>query len=437
MNNDTQQGKKQLLFSTLGIVKDTNDPAQQGRVRVYCPSVDHEDYTVDDLPWALYVTPFGGSLKNNKSGVNEDISYGPVSYGMWAIPKVGATVVIQFLNGDPNYRVYVGCVYPIQSNRGMPAGRGYDITQSKPYPKGPFTDSYEEIQPSVANQKEAGLADEYYFTRGGYERQVAQAVTDKDGTEGYAKNPNKTDPKDLDPQGYCFTTPGQHFISMNDSSDFCRVRIKTTAGHQVIMDDTNERIYVSTAKGNNWFEMDQDGHVHFYGAQSISFTTDADFNITAIKNINMKAGGDVNIKAGNVINATADTSININAGCSTLITCGDHFEVNATSNVNITSGKKTDVKAGAAMSMSTSAALGLKSGAAASLTSGAALNLKAGGNILATGSKIHLNGPGAASAADAAEAAKANLAVEPGIVPIHEPFYRPQTQGQRNPKWQG
>lgn len=386
-----------MLYTTVGIVKDTNDPAQQGRVRVYCPSVDHEDYTVDDLPWALYMTPFGGAVKNRKAGPEGDIAYGPTSYGFWAIPKVGSTVVIQFLNGDPNFRIWTGCLYPIQSNRGLPGGRGYDITKSKPYPKGPWTDSYEDIQPTKKNQIAAGLDNEYYQTRGGYERQHAQALTEKDGSDGYASNPNKSDPKDYDPQGYSITTPGGHYLSMDDTNDFCRVRLRTTTGHQILLDDTNERIYVSTNKGKTWFEMDEDGHIHFYAAQSISFTTDEDFNITALNNVNIHAGQDINLKADNMVNFKAATNINLDSGCSTLITCGDNFEVNAASKVNTTSGSTT--------------------------------NILASGNIIQTGSNIHLNGP------QAATAAKAYKAPEPGIVPTHEQWNRPKTKGTRNKFW--
>lgn len=415
-NPESLKGLQNIFFTTIGIVEDTNDPAQLGRLKVYCPSIDNENHTTDDLPWTSYASPFGGQIKNMKVGPEEDTIYGPSAYGIWAIPKQGATVLVQFINGNTNYRVWTHCLFPAMSNRGMPGGRGYDITKSKPFPPGPYSDSYEEMQPAKRNLEEAGLNDKHYFTRGGYERQIAQALTDKDGSDGYAKNPNKTDDKALDPQGYCIVTPGRHYISMQDQPDFCRVRIKTTTGHQIIMDDTNERIYVSTNKGKTWFEMDTDGHIHFYGSASISFTTDADFNVTAVGNINMDAGGSINMKAAADISGTAGSNINLNSGCSTLATCGDHFEVNAASNANITSGAKFNVNAGGQASISTSAALGLK----------------AGGNLLASGSQVHLNGP---SAPEALKAAKAAQAQAPGIVPEHEPWGRPKSDQERNKYW--
>jgi hypothetical protein len=269
-------------------------------------------------------------------------------------------------------------LYPAMSNRGLPAGRGYDVTKPKPFPAGPYSDSYEAMQPAKRNLAAAGLDSKHYFTRGGYERQVAQAITDKDGSEGYAKNPNKTSPKELDPQGYFLVSPGRHYISLQDQPDFCRLRIKTTTGHQILLDDTNERIYCSTNKGKSWFEMDSDGHVHFYGAESLSFTTDADYNVTAKGNINLHAGNGVNIKADGDVKITGGGDINLNSGCSTLVTAGDN------------------------------------------------IHLGAAGNIVEKGAKIYLNTMGTTAAA---------LAPTPGIVPSHEPFDRPKGKATRNKYW--
>ena len=410
----SQKGNSQAFYTTIGIVEDTNDPAQMGRIRVYCPSIDNEDHTVDDLPWTLYATPYGGAVMNFAAGPEGDVTYGQTSYGIWGIPKNGATVLIQFINGDTNYRVWTHCLYPIMGNRGLPAGRGLDITKTKPYPYGPFSDSYEEVQPAVKNLEEAGLHDKHYFTRGGYERQVAQAITDKDGTEGYSKNPNRTDPKELDPQGYCIVTPGRHYITMQDAADFCRIRVKTTTGHQIILDDTGDRIYVSTNRGKSWFEMDSDGHIHFYGGASVSFTTDEDFNITALGNINMNAGGSINMTAADTIQGTAGANINLNSGCSTLITTGDNFEVKTAGNIAMSS-TKFDAGSTAAM-----------------ILNGSTVDIKASGNLTQSGAKINLNSGAAATAAKAIEAPKALL---PGIVPEHEPWGRPKSDEVRNQYW--
>ena len=375
MSAESLQGIQSINFTTIGIVEETDDPAQAGRLKIYCPSIDHEDHKVEDLPWALYASPFGGVISNMVAGPDEDTSYGPTSYGLWAIPKQGATVLVQFINGNSNYRVWTHCLYPAMSNRGLPGGRGYDISKQKPFPVGPWTDSYEELQPAQKNLAEAGLNTRHFFTRGGYERQVAQAVTDKEGSDGYAKNPNK--PNKLDSQTVSLTSAGHHFISLQDAPEFCRMRMKTTTGHQIILDDTNERIYISTAKGENWIEMDSDGHIHVFGSKSISFNSGGDFNINAGGNVNIKAGSNVNV-LGSGVNITGIANIELNSGCSTLVTAGDFIELGASA------------------------------------------------DLVLAGSKIHLNSK---------PAKQAGSASAPGIVPSHEPWNRPSSAAPRNKYW--
>ena len=104
----------------------------------------------------------------------------------------------------------------------------------------------------------------------------------RDGSEGYQKNPYEYG-RDLSPQTVCFTTPGRHSLIFQDNPENGRVRIKTADGHQVILDDANERIYVSTCSGKSWFEMDRDGHIHAYGSESLSLSAGADINLIAGK----------------------------------------------------------------------------------------------------------------------------------------------------------
>ena len=74
-----------------------------------------------------------------------------------------------------------------------------------------------------------------------------------------------------------------HAITMDDRPFNQRVLFRTTNGHQVILDDTNEIIYVSTAKGETYFEMDQRGDIHVYASKNINFHAEDNFNINADK----------------------------------------------------------------------------------------------------------------------------------------------------------
>jgi len=355
-----------------GVVIDTSDPQQMGRVKVWCPAIDgdEDEYIRDNIPWASYVSPFAGQAYDYPAGQAGMSTPGPVSYGFWAVPKVGATVIIGFLYGDRNQRFYMGAFFPEHGNRSLPAGRNG--------PNGPTSDTEDLIQPanaSLQTQFQGNLQAPEAQTRGAYERQVAQPLTEKNGAEGYQQDVKAAG---FDPQTYCLVTPGRHALIMQDNPTNGRIRIKTAEGHQVILDDANERIYVSTAKGATWIELDQDGRVHVYAGDSVSITSGGDFNLSAAGNVNIQAGGNLNLLAG---------------GYGRLSACSD---------------------------------ISLSSDGASNFTSGGGMNLNAGGTLLQTAPTIHLNGP---------DAAKAPCATAPTTVPQHEPWERAASKVGRGKNW--
>ncbi len=385
---------------TLGVVKSTSDPKQMGRLKIYCPSIDDPSYELTELPWADYCSPFGGAINNftNPDGTKND---GPTSYGLWAIPKIGARVVVFFLDGDPNNRVWFGCMFPEQSNNTLPAGKNFDNFGAE----GPFTDTLNKKPLQESKLKKAGLdLGDFYKSRGGYEKQYSKdPIEDQQSTEGYADNPNS--PGILDPQGYGLVTPGGHYISLNDSPEHSRIRAKTRDGNQIILDDTTGFIYFSTDEGNSWSEMTRDGHVYMYGAKSISMKSDVDINMFAANNINMRALNDINV--------LSDKNINIQSAQESIFMMSNKF-INiqsATSDIN--------VKAGGSIFETSAKGFHMKSGAEINTHAASDLNILAGSQIKETGTKINLN---SASATSAQPASDSKPALEAPIVPEHEPW---------------
>lgn len=364
-----------------GVVIDVNDPQQMGRVKVWIPAVDGKDYDPKNIPWALYTTQVGGSINNYRGGNAATPSGGLTAYGLWTPLKVGAAVVVAFLFGNPNSRAVIACFYPDHRNRSLPVGRNRpDIAQV------PVGDNLNPIEPQNGNLQEqfaGNMTRSESKTRGVYERQVGQDKTNKDGTEGYQPNQDPgyssaVEQNGLDPQTYCWVTPGRHAIIMQDNAQTGRVRIKTSEGHQVIFDDANERIYVSTAKGKTWLELDEDGHIHVYASESISMYAGEDINLTAQRDVNVQAGRNINAVAGKSILASA---------CDEVHVTGDS---------------------------------GIK------LTSHANFDIFAEGGLIEEGEVIHLNGP---------RARHATCPIVPPIIPDHEPWARPATKGERNKNW--
>jgi uncharacterized protein (DUF2345 family) len=440
-----------------GTVVSTADPDQMGRVRVWVPALDGDDFVIEQLAWAEYVSPLMGFTVDYQAGEGNAQNTSQAAYGFWAIPKVGSEVMIFCKNGDPRKRCYFAASMGLHTNRSLPAGRNVDTLGNQ----GPFGDSGDgtgklnPIQPAYNNlrtQFENKITASEAQTRGAYERQAAQPGENKDGSEGYSTSP--ADATYLDPQTYCLVTPGRNAIILQDDPAHARLRFKTAEGHQIILDDANERIYISTSQGASWIEMDQDGHINIYGTDSVSLRSGKDINFYADGNINFEAKGGINMIAVNN---------------DVRITAGSHFQVQATKNIVQTACGLFDVDAESGMHLSATGNIDMKATNALNATGIASIDMRTGGDLKATGSKgvdilggpvkiggltvdigatagnvtisgnsVSIDGPPAmppTSAQTAAGASCADQATGPAIVPGHEPWTRPTSTTKRGQYW--
>jgi uncharacterized protein (DUF2345 family) len=455
--------KNGITAMTMGIVRDNQDPDQMGRLKIYIPAVDNHTMTVEDLPWAIYVTPFGGVNENFLVGREKDPVPGFKAYGMWNVPKIGAHVLVTFMDGDPNFRIYLGCFWPTFMNFTLPGGKNSDNGKNGTgFPK---TNDNQVIEPFKKNLKEAGLEKKWIDrTRGGWQRNVnVDLPTDRAiGTEGY--HPNVNDPSQVDSQVFSWTSPGGHYIVMDDSDTDCRIRLKTTAGHQILLDDSNERIYISTAKGKNWIEIDEDGHIHIYAEKEISIRAEQSINIKSDKTINLDAKIDVNLRAGRDINLEAHRRIYEHAVTDEYrMECksGAHLAidngplnvtakdlvsvVSKSSGVNIQTQSAINLKAGSGLNIQGSGEVNIKSSSKLNIQSSQEINIKSAANLSIQGGAVvslkanvllQISAPkitnfsgsnaGSAGSADSASvAATIKTLVLDLIIPAHEPWDRP------------
>lgn len=326
------QGRTGFYGITVGTVVDVNDPQQMGRIRVLCPALgDKESTPVTDLLWASYMAPFGGITTCGTRGPEQENSNGPVSYGMWAIPKVGSYAFVMCIDGNTEYRVWLGCLYGPFMPHTMPSGRWTGVNTN-----GPLTSTEKPIEPLYSNMREAFGDFEATFegrSRAAdnqvsavdneiLDRVVSGKPDEKNDTvgynarKGYQKSRQRPDLEfestggNYDSQMYTITTPGLHSITMDDSLANGRIRFRTTSGNQIILDDTNERIYISTSNGKNWIEMDKVGNIDIYSDRRISIHSAKDINLTANESIRMTAN-DIHMKAASSIRLGSDDKLGI------------------------------------------------------------------------------------------------------------------------------
>lgn len=385
-------------YFSVGEVVDTNDPQERGRIRVYCQALgDMPGTSVSDIPWCQMVSPMSGFVNSDKfsrGASDSSTTKGAVAYGIWGSAKLGAQAVITCLNGNPMARICVGFIHPTGTTHTMPHGRFIDGD-------GPFSSEEEPIEPLYTNARTAfGSKTTSYEWQSRMQDNSVSKVKQGAVSAGdvISNKPDHADAgyqparlasnvtygstgKNYDPQIYAWTSPGFHSISMDDSINNCRMRLRTSHGHQILLDDTNERIYICTAEGMNWIELDQDGTLDIFVSQKAS----------------IRAHNDINISSDKTIRLTGNTGIHLSA---------PNGEIRLSSNAD--------------MSLASTANVRISGGADTMIGATGVLNLNAGGNVLATGSEVHLNGPAAAP-----PGARAAFVVN--RIPSHEPWARSDT----------
>jgi hypothetical protein len=242
------------------------------------------------------------------------------------------------------------------------------------------------------------------------------------------------------------------------------VRLRTSSGHQIMLNDTHGFIYVANAEGTAWFEMTKDGKFYFYGKDSISFRTEKDFNVHADKDINMYAGAAMNkyavsdmvqetaglmslraegelnmfgsmvgLKSSSKLAIQSDTFTSLKVGTDLAIQTGGKITLKAATTIGTQSGTDTTMLSGATLVMSSAGNLSLKTGAALATQSGGNTTHLAGGQILETASQIHMNGPGAPAAPAAPASIDAKAFKKPA--PIDRAFHYDPKPIEKYPKW--
>ncbi len=317
---------------TLGVVIDTDDPLQMGRLRVFCPSLNDDPKQLQYVPWSVYASPFAGSINNSSytrgPGDVTPESKGALHYGFWAIPELGAHVLVACVDGDFRRRFWFACVPQHQETNTLHTGRwkwnGGTV-------EGPLTSADEPMEPLYTNAKQAfndkkdspewktRIAD-YQPTairddtgqipnnkKQTYRDQTNESIRKNEpdewthealGAHGYDWSGFKNMGALLSSRTYGMSSPGMHMFVMDDRPFNNRIKIRTTSGHQILLDDTNERIYIATNKGNNWIEFDSNGNIDMFSEGHISISGSRDINISASDTIRMYAGRSISVYAG-------------------------------------------------------------------------------------------------------------------------------------------
>ena len=336
----------------LGVVKNNIDSTRAGRIDVYI--ADFGSPNPDDKSsWITvsYMSPFFGSTQPQGGSKADDYgtyTQNPSSYGMWySPPDIGSTVVCIFINGDVNYGYYIGSILPPELLQMIPAiGASDKIVANGPESAGlggatilPVVNintnnkAINDVQTFLNAAKPIhSYSSSIYFQQG----LIRDPIRGPISTSALRESPSQvgwgvstpgrpiyqggfTDSnvltngvKSSDESLQLVSRRGGHSIVMDDGDVTGKdqlIRLRTALGHQILMSDDGQTLFIIHANGQSYVELGKEGTIDMYATNSVNIRTQGDLNLHADNNININAKKDINIAADNIkINAETDIS---------------------------------------------------------------------------------------------------------------------------------
>ena len=391
-----------------------------------------------------YLSPFAGNTSIRHEGTNSsDFNDVQKSYGFWAIPPdIGTTVMVIFIDGDPNQGFWMGCVSDVFQNHmipGIAASKQVAVTEEQRRKYGtdylPVAEFHKSsktltnpnverfakpVHPFADRLVQQGLLLDTVrgVTSSGARREVPSGVFGISTPGPLDDSPGAKRGKlgyESAARAPVSRLGGSTFVmddgDVNGQNEL--VRLRTRTGHQILLHNSQDLIYIGNSKGTAWLEMTSAGKIDIYAADSVSIHTEADFNFRADRDINIEAGRHIHMRA----NKNMETNI---GGYNFLVVDGDQ-RISVAGTHDETVGGVTKVTTGGSFELDVASDIKLSSAATVNLAgndninigTGKVMNLGANNNILLSGANIHLNGPSAAAPATATAATP----------PVHLPMF--------------
>ena len=457
----------------LAIVVGNSDPSMMGVIEVQLLRPGGGDRGEGEVLQARYLSPFYGVTNVWHVKKNPD-SYGNTqkSYGMWMVPPdTGTTVMVIKVQGSAKGLFWIGCVMDHNMNFMTPglaafrtvSDRDQDDSSTTALPVGEYNKVINDTKTITDPEKIAKPSHPYFSTalagQGLLKDDIRGTTTSSARRESPSMVFGISTPGPLDrtvnyPRGfvgkkeheipdYPVSRLGGTTFVMDDGDDsFLRtgpasgkaieyvnvedggaggdvtiphnelVRIRTRTGHQLLLHNSEDLIYIGNARGTAWVELTSNGKIDIYAADSISIHTENDLNLYADRDINFEAGRNFNVKAA------GKHQLEIGSNHTVIIGGNQKIKIAGTSDTTISGATKISV----------SGDYHLK-GASNFFTANGATNINSGGGIKLTGSRIDLNGDVAPSAnpatAPTALSTHANLGGKTSImqrIPSTEPW---------------
>lgn len=365
--------------------------SRMGQLQVYIPDMGG---SVDDKSGYLtvsYASPFfGTTFGTDRQNLPDSAHTAGQSYGMWMVPPdIGNKVLVIFVAGDTNRGYWFACVYDTPSHHMVPgisrslAPKGKDPTKTSDT-LGAKQEKGKSVLPLVeSSTREKNTFKEGFHTEGRFPHETQSAILitqglDKDKIRGAISSSSL---REVPSNVYGISTPGRkatkggsdekavyrnggHQFVMDDGDSEGNdqlVRLRSAGGHQILMNDKAQVLYIASSSGKQWLEFSKNGQI----------------NIFADRGFNVRANGDLNLHSDRRVNIQGSTV---------------HVCAIGGSGIIMETDSKLSLSSMEGAALKTNGALKLSGMAGGVVTVGGTLTFTGGGEVSLDGAKLNLNG---------------------------------------------
>ena len=410
------------------------DPTYMGNLEVsLIKTVQSSVSLQEDTFTVRYLNPFYGvtsiRFQGNNSADFQDVQK---SYGMWFVPPdVGTIVMVIFIDGDPNQGYWMGCVPDLYQNHmvpGIAASQETELTQEQ---LNRYNTKYLPVAEFLKGENAKGKTNPDSIKKPVHpfaDRLVQQGLlldTIRGVTSSSARReaPSQvfgiSTPGPIDPNGkkaqIGYSTKQNIPVSRLGGSQFVMddgdingenelVRIRTRTGHQILLHNSQDLIYIANSKGTAWVELTSNGKLDIFATDSVSIHSEADFNLRADRDFNIEAGRNINMRALKNMEANVTGFYNFIVGDYAKISVKNDYDFTIGQTAKISVGQDLNIASGQDLILSANNTLNLTGHEGVAVGSGGEFTVDSNGNVILVGSQIHLNGMPAAAPLGPAEA---------------------------------
>ena len=409
MKLDKRKSQKKLDINSSGPfearVVNVLDPLYSGSIEVELlrTSETGGDGGTGQTVVCRYLHPFYGAT--SVRGLSKNDSYGGTqqSYGMWFVPPdVGNRVLVMFVEGNINRAFWIGCVQQTTMNFMLPDGRPATTNtdtedaslSGKKLPVGEHNKLRVEGQ-TISNplsiKKPINMLFKAVLDNQGLTEDETRGLTTTSARREVPSSvfgistPGPLDKTATKSDTFLTARLGGTSIVMDDGDEkFIRktsaatgkyeyinvatdepvtegdentphnelFRIRTRTGHQILLHNSEDLVYIANANGSAWIEMTASGKIDFFANDSVSVHSKGDFNFKTDRDFNLEANRNINLKADTINTEVATENLKVTGtqtndiGATQNTTVGSDSNLYAGSNVNIDVGGLVNIANG-------------------------------------------------------------------------------------------